>query len=125
MNQDLGYHKIAQYPLHPGFHSMPSAELAINMQKWNALSPDLKALFEMAVRDFAREMVQRIAMEDMKAAEAAKSQGVTLVEWSPEERRKFREVSRQAWADWAKKSPAAQKVYDSQVAFLKRLQLID
>jgi TRAP-type mannitol/chloroaromatic compound transport system substrate-binding protein len=125
MNHDLGYHKIARYPLHPGFHSMPSAEIAINMQKWNALSPDLKVLVEMAVRDFAREMVQRIAMEDMKAAETAKVQGVTLVEWSPEERRKFREISRQAWADWAKKSPAAQQVYDSQVAFLKRLQLID
>jgi len=125
MNHDLGYHKIARYPLHPGFHSMPSAEIAINMQKWNALSPDLKVLVEVAVRDFAREMVQRIAMEDMKAAETAKAQGVTLVEWSPEERRKFREISRQAWADWAKKSPAAQQVYDSQVAFLKRLQLID
>ena len=73
---------------------MPSAEIAINMQKWNALSPDLKVLVEVAVRDFAREMVQRIAMEDMKAAETAKAQGVTLVEWSPEERRKFRDLSR-------------------------------
>ena len=125
MNQDLGYHKIAQFPLHPGFHSMPSAEVAVNMQKWNALSPDLKAMFEMAVRDFSRDMVQRIAIEDMKAAEAAKSQGVTLVEWTPEERRKFRDLARQSWADWAKKSPAAQKVYESQTAFLKRLQLID
>ena len=125
MNNDLGYHKIARYPLHPGFHSMPAAEVAVNMAKWNALSPDLKALVEMAVRDFAREMVQRIALEDMKAAELAKGAGVELVNWTPDERKKFRAVSQQAWADWAKKSATAQKAYDSQVAFLKKLGLLD
>ena len=125
MNSDLGYHKIAKYPLHPGFHSMPSAEVAVSTPKWNALTPDLKVLIEMAVRDFSREMVQRIAVEDMKAAELAKAQGVELVTWSPEERKKFRQLAQQSWADWAKKSPLAQKVYDSQVAFLKKLQLID
>jgi TRAP-type mannitol/chloroaromatic compound transport system substrate-binding protein len=125
MNNDLGYHKIAKYPLHPGFHSMPAAEVAVNMTRWNALSPDLKALVEMAVRDFAREMVQRIALEDLKVASQAKAQGVELVNWSAEERRNFRKLSQEAWAAWAKKSATAQKVYDSQVAFLKQLQLLD
>jgi TRAP-type mannitol/chloroaromatic compound transport system substrate-binding protein len=124
MNSDLGYHKIAKYPLHPGFHSMPSAEVAVNMAKWNALSPDLKVMMEVAVRDFAREMVQRIAMEDLKAQEAAKAQGFEVVNWSPEERRNFRKIAQEAWADWAKKSPLSQKVYDSQTAFLKKLQLL-
>lgn len=124
MNQDLGYHKIAQYPLYPGFHSMPSAEVAVAMPKWNALSKDMQAILEIAVRDFARDMVQRIALEDMKAAEAAPGLGITLVNWPDAERRKFREVSREAWAEWAKKSPLSQKVYDSQVAFLKKLQLL-
>jgi TRAP-type mannitol/chloroaromatic compound transport system substrate-binding protein len=125
MNQDLGYHDIAQYPFYPGFHSMPSAEVAVALPRWNALSEDMQALFEMAVRDFARDMVQRIALKDMEAAEAARSQGVMLVTWSDAERRKFREVAREAWAEWAKKSPLAQKVYDSQIVFLKRLQLLD
>jgi TRAP-type mannitol/chloroaromatic compound transport system substrate-binding protein len=124
MNNDLGYHKIARYPLYPGFHSMPSAEVAVNMAKWNALSPDLKAMVQMAVRDFAREMVQRIALEDLKVQEQAKEQGFEPVNWSAEERRNFRKVAQDAWADWAKKSPLAQKVYDSEVAFLKRLQLL-
>jgi TRAP-type mannitol/chloroaromatic compound transport system substrate-binding protein len=124
MNNDLGYHKIAKYPMYPGFHSMPCAEVAVNMAKWNALSPDLKALMEVAVRDFARDMVQRISLEDMKAAEQAKAAGIELVNWSPEERLKFRQLAEQSWADWAKKSPTAKKVYDSQLAFLKKLQLL-
>jgi TRAP-type mannitol/chloroaromatic compound transport system substrate-binding protein len=125
MNNDLGYHKIARYPLHPGFHSMPAAEVAVNMARWNALSPDLKVFMEMATRDFAREMVQRIALEDLKAVEQARANNVELVAWTPEERKRFRQVAQQAWADWAKKSPTAQKVYDSQVAFLKKLRLLD
>jgi TRAP-type mannitol/chloroaromatic compound transport system substrate-binding protein len=124
MNNDLGYHKIAKYPLYPGFHSMPAAELAINMAKWNALSPDLKVLFEIAVRDFARDMVQRVAMEDLKVMEGAKAAGVEPIDIGPAERRKFRDLSQQAWADWAKKSPAAQKVYDSQMAYLKKIGLL-
>jgi TRAP-type mannitol/chloroaromatic compound transport system substrate-binding protein len=124
MNNDLGYHKIAQYPLYPGFHSMPAAEVAVSMPKWNALSADLKALVEVATRDFARDMVQRVALEDIKVMEGAKAAGVTLVDIGDAERRKFRDLAQQAWADWAKKSPTAQKVYDSQVAFLKKLNLI-
>ena len=33
MNNDLGYHKIAKYPMDPGFHSLPCAEVAVNMAK--------------------------------------------------------------------------------------------
>ncbi|MGE0717305.1 MAG: TRAP transporter substrate-binding protein [Alphaproteobacteria bacterium] len=125
MNQDLGYHKIAGYPLYPGFHSMPSAEIAVAMPKWNALSKDLQVMLEVATRDFSRDMIQRVAMEDIKAVEQAKAQGFEVVNWSAEERKKFRSLAQQAWADWAKKSPMSQRVYDSQVAFLKKLQLID
>ena len=121
MNNDLGYHKIAKYPLYPGFHSMPCAEVAVNLTKWNALSPDLKVIVRDPVRDFARDMVQRIAMEDINVAAKAKASGIELGRLGPEERTKFRQLAEQAWADWAKKSPAAKKVYDSQVAFLKKL----
>ena len=124
MNQDLGYHKIAQFPLYPGFHSMPAAEVAVNLDKWNALPDDLKAMMDMAVREFAVDMVQTIALEDMKAFKAAKTEGVQPIDWPQSERRRFREVAQQAWADWAKKSPMAQKVYDSQMAFMKTLGLL-
>jgi TRAP-type C4-dicarboxylate transport system substrate-binding protein len=68
--------------------------------------------------------VQRVAMEDLKAMEGAKAAGVEPIDIGPAERRKFRELSQQAWADWAKKSPAAQKVYDSQTAYLKKIGLL-
>jgi TRAP-type mannitol/chloroaromatic compound transport system substrate-binding protein len=101
-----------------------SGESAFHLAMLTATSADLKVMMEVAVRDFAREMVQRIAMEDLKAQEQAKAQGFEVVNWSPEERRNFRKIAQEAWADWAKKSPLSQKVYDSQTAFLKKLQLL-
>ncbi|MFS8087077.1 MAG: TRAP transporter substrate-binding protein DctP, partial [Acidobacteriota bacterium] len=124
MNEDLGYHKIAKYPLYPGFHSMPAAEVAVALPKWNALPNDVKVILEVAVRDFARDMVQRIALEDLKVIAKAQAEGITLVNWDAAERRKFRELARGAWVDWGKKSPLAQKTVDSQIAFLKRLGLL-
>ena len=53
------------------------------------------------------------------------SQGVTLVNWSNEERTRFRKVAMIEWEEFGKKSPLARKLVDSQVAFLKKLHLLD
>ncbi len=125
MNQDLGYHKIAKYPLYPGFHSAPAADFAVNMGAWNKLSAEDKAIITTATKEFARDMVQSIQMVDIAAAEAAASQGVTLVNWSAAERTKFRKIAMIEWEAFGNKSPLARKLVDSQVAFLKKLKLLD
>jgi TRAP-type mannitol/chloroaromatic compound transport system substrate-binding protein len=124
MNDDLGYHAIAPYPIFPGFHSAPMADVAVNMDRWNELPPDIQALLEMAVRDFSRDMVERIALQDAAVAAAAAEKGIEIVSWSREERRKFREVAVGVWAEYAARSPMAQRFYDSHVAFLTRLGLL-
>jgi TRAP-type mannitol/chloroaromatic compound transport system substrate-binding protein len=125
MNEDLGYHKIAKYPFYPGFHSMPMAEVAVNMDRWKALPEDVKAIVEVATRDFARDMIQTVALEDAKAVTKARSQGVELVNWSAADRKKFREVAAGVWKDYGARSDAGRKVYESQLAFLRRLGLLD
>jgi|TARA_B100001964_G_scaffold228107_1_gene278805 TRAP-type mannitol/chloroaromatic compound transport system substrate-binding protein len=125
MNQDLGYHKIAPFPLYPGFHSAPAADVAINMKRWNGLSADVKAIMVTATKEFARDMVQSIIMVDIQAAEDAVKQGATLVNWSAEERTKFRKIAMIEWDVFANKSPMARKLVDSQVAFLRKLKLVD
>ena len=124
MNDDLGYHAIAPYPLYPGFHSAPMADVAVNMNRWNGLPDDIKALVEMAVRDFSRDMVEKIALQDAQVAARAAETGVELVNWNSDERRKFRNVAVEVWADYASRSPMAQRIYDSHIAFLTRLGLL-
>ena len=125
MNVDLGYHKIAPYQIYPGFHSMPMADVAVNMDRWNELPDDLKAILEAAVRDFARDMIQQMAIADAHAAASAKEQGVELVAWGADERRRFRRIAADVLKEFAKRSEMAQRVYDSHLAYLKFLGLID
>lgn len=124
MNEDLGYHKLARYPSYPGFHSMPSGEISINMKRWEALPEDLKGILEAATYHFAREMIQRNYLADQKVAVEAAKRGFEPIDLSPAERQKFREVAKGVWKDYASRSPLAQKVYDSQIAFLQQLGLL-
>jgi len=124
MNDDLGYHKLAKYPSYPGFHSMPMGDVAINKAKWDALPADLKAIVETATRDFALAMIQRNYLADVSIAVEAGKRGFEPIDLAPEERQRFREVAREVWKEYAASSPMAQKVYDSQIAFLKRLGLL-
>jgi len=125
MNQDLGYHKLAPYPIYPGFHSMPMAEFAVNMDEWNALPDDLKALVEEEVGSFATEMVARNRAADEDVLSRADELGFEAIDLPTQERRKFREIARGVWKEYAVRSPMAQRVFDSQVAFLKQLDLLD
>ena len=125
MNDDLGFHKIAPFAIYPGFHSMPATDIVVNMAKWNALPADLKALLEVSVRDFARDMAQQLVLADEKVAKEASKKGLELINWSAEERKKFRVAAVEAWEELAQKTPLARKVVDSQVTFLKELRLLD
>ncbi len=124
MNVDLGYHKIAPYQIYPGFHSLPMADVAVNLDRWNELPDDLKAIVEVAVRDFARNMIQQMELDDGAAAVKAKEEGVEFVSWSKEERRRFRAIAADVLKDFATRSDMAQRIYDSHMAFLKKLGLL-
>ncbi|HZP88259.1 MAG TPA: TRAP transporter substrate-binding protein [Burkholderiales bacterium] len=124
MNDDLGYHKLAKYPTFPGFHSMPMGEISVNKAKWDALPADLKAIVEAATRDYATAMIQRNYLADITVAVEAPKRGIEPTDLPAAERQKFREIARGVWKEYAGRSPMAQKVYDSQIAFLKRLGLL-
>lgn len=125
MNQDLGYHKIAPYPIYPGLHSMPAGEVSINMDRWNALPDDLKALVHMAVRDFNNDMINSLEVADIKAVADAQAEGAEIIDWSAEERKKLRTEAAKVWADYGTKSEMAGRILESQMAWLKELQLLD
>ena len=124
MNVDLGYHKIAPYQIYPGFHSLPMGDVAVNMDRWNELPPDIQAILEAAVRDFARQMIQEMAEADAAAAQTAREQGVELVTWDREERHRFRAIATEVLKDFAERSEMAQRIYDSHLAYLDKLGLM-
>ncbi len=125
MNHELGYHKLAKYPTYPGFHSMGMQEIAVNQKKWNTLPDDLKTLMEAAAKEFSAKLVARSLEDDERVAQQLKTLGVEAINWSAEERGKFRAIAREVWADYASRSALAKKVNDSQIAFLKKAGLLN
>lgn len=124
-NHAQGMHDVAKHPVYPGFHSMPMVEVSMNKATWDGLPADIKAIFNISVRDFATDMTSKLAMKDLVAvAEARKNPEITVHNWSAEERAKFRAIAKEQWVKVAKRSANAQKVYDTLIKYLTSQGLI-
>jgi TRAP-type mannitol/chloroaromatic compound transport system substrate-binding protein len=118
-NHAQGMHEFANYPLYPGFHSMPVIEVSLNKEIYDELPDDLKAILDVSVRDFAQDMVARLDAENAIAvAEATADPDITIINWSAEERARFRGIAKTQWANWADRSEMAGKAYESVTAYL-------
>jgi TRAP-type mannitol/chloroaromatic compound transport system substrate-binding protein len=122
MNDQLGFGKIAKYAIYPGIHSMPAGDVAVNQKTWDALPDDIKQAIETAVRNLNTNMLAANQALDDEAA--AKRDPASLLAWSAEERVKLRNVAKGNWAEWAKKSPMAEKLYQSHVAYMQSIGLL-
>ena len=112
-------HEFAKYPLYPGFHSMPVIEVSLNKEIFDGLPEDLKAILDVSVRDFAQDMVNRLDAANLTAvAEANADPNITIINWSSEERAKFRGIAKTQWENWATRSDMAGKAFESVTAYL-------
>lgn len=119
VNDEAGYNRIAPYAIYPGIHSMNSVDFVLSKRKWDALSPQQKAIVLTAVDEWSLRTWMDQEQDDRKAA--AKRDPSTLVQWGEKEKAEFRKVAEQVWEKWSKKSPLAKEIYESQVKFLKSI----
>jgi len=119
VNDEAGYNRIAPYAIYPGIHSMNSVDFVLSKRKWDALSPQQKAIVLAAVDEWSLRTWMDQEQDDRKAA--AKRDPNTLVQWGEKEKTEFRKVAQQVWEKWSKKSPLAKEIYESQVKFLKSI----
>ena len=125
INQSLGLFDIATHVTYPGFHSMPAETLSCNKKKWASLPADIQKMIEVALYRTALDFALLTEINDKKTAAEIVTQGITIHDWSVEDRKAFRDFARGRWEDWKTKSPAASALVDSHVAFMKQLGLID
>lgn len=124
-NDAAGLNKIATYPIYPGIHSQAVMQLALNTDKWNSLSEDaqkgLRSWWYAAMEDLANVAHD----EDEKlVARDRESGSVHVVDWSQAERDKFRAIAKDAWMEFASKSPQAQEALDAHLAYMKEIGLL-
>lgn len=119
-NAQQGLNKIAPNPVYPGFHSLPLNNISINTNKYNKLPNDLKAILKESVIVYSRDLIATLQMKDLQAVAKAKlDPNITVHNWSPEERSKFRAIAKEEWKKYSEKSPNAEKVYNVITKYLK------
>ncbi len=100
-NQSLGLYDIASHGTYPGFHSMPADHLAINKTVWDSMPEDLQRIIEVAMQKLAFRTTLAYAVDIQRAANELSENGITLHDWSAEDRSTFRDAAVSAWDDFA------------------------
>ncbi|GGB15373.1 TRAP transporter substrate-binding protein [Allosediminivita pacifica] len=124
-NQSLGMNDIAPYPLYPGFHSLPLIDISMNKATWDGLPDDLKGILKVSVTQFAFDHIYSVRELDAAAVEEARENPeIEIINWSGDERAKFRRIAQEEWQNWAEKSEMTQRYYDAVTSYLKGRNLL-
>jgi TRAP-type C4-dicarboxylate transport system substrate-binding protein len=124
-NKSIGIYDLVKHATFPGFHSMPSDHLTLNKDVYDSLPEDLQRILNVAMQklSFQNSMSFQVAMGET-ATELSTTGGVTLYDWSAEDREAFRNAAQKKWQEWGDKTPEARTLVDSHIAFMKRIGLL-
>jgi TRAP-type mannitol/chloroaromatic compound transport system substrate-binding protein len=124
-NQSLGMNDIAHFPLYPGFHSLPMIDISMNKAVWDDLPEDLQEIMTVSVKQFSFNHIYSVRQLDAAAVELAKANPeIEIINWSGDERAKFRRIAQQEWQNWAPKTEMTQRYYDAVTAYLMGRNLL-
>ena len=114
-----GHYEQNKYATYPGFHSMPADHLACNTKVWNKLKPHEQGAMKAGIEIAGRTITSLVERKNAEAVKALKEMGVTLHDWSREDRLKFRNAALGAWEEWKTKSPEAAALIEIHKAYMK------
>ncbi len=124
-NQALGMNDVAPYPLYPGFHSLPLIDISMNKEIWDGLPEDLQAILTASVKTFSFQHIYSVRQLDAEAVTEAKANpAIEIINWSGDERAKFRRIAQEEWQNWASRSEMTQRYYDTVTAYLTGRNLL-
>ncbi|WP_172720901.1 TRAP transporter substrate-binding protein [Pseudooceanicola lipolyticus] len=125
-NEQLGFHKIAPYPIYPGIHSQAMAHFAMNKSKWESLSEQERSILEVWYNAAYDDLRRAADLEDRAtAADLATREGVQVIDWSAADRQAFRAAARNVWERVSQQSDDAAMVWAAQQDYLHKAGLLD
>jgi TRAP-type C4-dicarboxylate transport system substrate-binding protein len=124
-NSTSGFHQVAKNPLYPGIHSMAMRQFTINQGVWDSLTPDQQVLLETWFYATYDDVRRQLDLQDKAQVGIDTASGdINVINWSQEERDKFRAIAVEAWEETADKSPAARAALDAHYAYMKSIGLL-
>jgi len=112
--RDMKHYEVCKYLLATPMCSVAPAELILNMDQWNALPDNLKALIDLAGREFAWHTLRLNRMGEFDIlARAEKEWGVTVTRLSEADEKEMRQVAIAIWDETAAKAgPRGQEMME-------------
>ena len=124
-NNASGMYKVAKFPIYPGIHSMAVLQFIVNKGVWDKLGKSGQTTLEVWYQAAYDAMRREADLQDQAIAEKQRAgNDVTVVDWSLEERAKFRKIAVGAWHDFAAKSPLAKEALDTHLKYMRSIGLL-
>jgi TRAP-type mannitol/chloroaromatic compound transport system substrate-binding protein len=126
MDESVGLHEIAKYPIYPGIHSMPVIQLTVNRAAYDSLTPAQQTILDVWYRAMIADlsMMNEITDRELVARDMAEGSEVEVINWSKEDRDQLREIAAEAWAEFAEGDDLAKRAYEANIEFMKRIGLL-
>lgn len=119
VDRALGFDKLSLIYYFPGWHQPASlVDFYMRKDKWDELPPDRQALIETACRANVTWMLARAPVEQARAMEYFRKQGVTIRVWPASVMEAFRETSSDVLREQADKDPEFRSVLEDLRQFL-------
>lgn len=122
-NQSMGLYDIAKHATFPGFHSMPSDHLACNKAVWDGMPEHHRRIMEVAMEKLALRQAISGDVANAQAANELRAEGVSIYDWTPEDRATFKAAAQATWPEFAT-TPEAEALVASHIEFLKTIGVI-
>ncbi len=122
-NESIGLYDLVGFATYPGFHSMPSDHLACNKAVWDAMPEHHRAILSTAMESLALRTALQFEKLNAEAASRLRDAGVTLSDWSDEDKQAFRDAAQATWPEFAT-TPEAEALVESHLAYLGELGLV-
>lgn len=106
----LGYHEVTKYVISPHLMKAACLEVYVNMDKWNALPDDLKAILEMGLQIFSIQDGNINEYNDyVNRQKMVKEKGIEVTYFPPEEEAKMRQYAMEVLDQYSAKDPVFAK----------------
>jgi TRAP-type mannitol/chloroaromatic compound transport system substrate-binding protein len=118
IDRSYGFYQIAKYNYYPGWHQQSTtAEILVNVDKWNELSPEHQAMFETAcTANIALELAEGEALQPA-AMIANVADGVHNMTWSDDILDQFRAAWEEVLAEEIAANPDVARLWESYLTF--------
>ena len=88
MDESVGLHEIAKFPIYPGIHSMPVIQFTVNKAAYDSLTPAQQTILDVWYRAMIADlaMMNEITDRELVARDMAEGSEVEVINWSKEDR---------------------------------------